>query len=677
MGSLADLTTYSENTFTVTDEREPGPKFNLPAAFDLDFVINETEFTVHRQGIEVREIIRPDDAQLYFIIDTSEIPGTTVSLDSTPAGVTVTNINDMWYIGPITTVAQWDEVKDPTITAPSTFQGSFFYRVIWGWYDSLGIEQFFLYNVGLFIPIANFATEATLVATTGQSRVRIAEVSMTAFDTISATLTLAGLSENVETTHFFINQTNKITGNPILAYADDNGTTNWTVTVEHSNEQVTDMETFGTGGTVTYNASINRLTISGFFDQVNSHLNSIYFDATGTQSDFEFTYTATASVLAKPDVRTQTANCRNADLVNLPTATYHGGPVATSLADIPNVYDIDYTGDGTYTYTLTFDSASDISSISTTGITRWHNPDNISVSVTGDPEKIAVSHNGLYFAVLGYNGSGSYINIYKETAGTWSSVDTVTLSYPKNASIGGKERIHFVDDYTLIMQDDYASTGNARFYVMEMSADNWTLAQTFGPYANFRDWSDDGDVLLYTDTNGDLQIYTRTGTGNYTFHTEIVPVAGNIQEARVSGDGTTIAIETRELVGNQYDNYLYFYRLESNVWTLKQTNDEGSGDFVPTTNIKLNYDGSRLYYWATDGSALNYILEASANIWSTNVNYKITSISQTGSKNYFHENTTYDVMVGFDQSDTRIAVAYTNGSPDFEDFLELHEYANL
>ena len=673
MGSLTDLTAYSENTFTVTDEREPGPKFNLPTAFDLNFTITETEFTVHRQGLEIREIRRPTDAQLYYIIDTSAVAGTVVSLDSTPAGVTVSQINNMWYIGPLTTVAQWDEVKDATITAPSTFEGSFIYKVIWGWYDSQGIEQFFQYDVGLFIPIANFATQTTMITTTDQSRVRLAEVSMTAFDNISATLTLAGLSESVSTTHFFVSQSNLITGNPIVAYADDPGTVNWTVTVEHPNEQVTDMETFGSGGSVTYNASINRLTISGFLDQVNSHLNSIYFDADSTQTDFVFTYTATASVLATPDVRTQTANCRNADLVNLPTRTFHSGSGVTSLANIPNVYDIDYTSDGTYTYTLTFDNASDISSISTTGIDRWHNVGIIDTDLTTSTNNsIGISHDGVYFAILATKLNGFDVKIFKKASGSWSLVDTITGSYTRPTTLD-ESRVYFVDDYTLVVSDPSILNSTGRFFIYEESAESWSLAQSFNTAeSRFQDWSDDGDVLVWTDSDSDVRIYTRSGKGDYSQHTEITTGSESDVEATVSGDGTTIAIKSKL----SSDGILRFYRLESNVWTLKQTNLEADGDVVPDTNLKINYDGSRLYYWSSDGSKLQYMLEATANIWSTNTNYKITSIAQTGSKDYFHENTLYDVMMGFNQTDTKIAVAYTTGSPNYYDFVELHEFAN-
>ena len=695
MGSLTDLNFYSTNTFTVTDDRDPGPKFNLPAVFDLDFTESSVSFTVERQGVEVREIIRPSEADLYFVIDASSFPTVTVSLPSVPAGVTVTNPGNanVWFIGPINDVATWDLVKDPTITLPNEFNGSFFYNVQWRWQNRSGITQFQSYQVGVFIPVANLTAEVTTTPNTQLSRIRQTTVEFTAFDTISASLQAAGLSDTTTETNFFANQTNLLTGHPEVVYAETTGTEIWTVDVEPTSpSQITGVTTYGTGGTVTFDSLTSVTTIEGTVAQVNSHLNSFYYTVNNSKLDFTFTYTASSTATGSyEDVRVQTVNCRNNDIVNLPIPTYYGGTSSTSLADIPNIFDIDYNLSGNYTYELEFLTPSDATTASTTGISRFWASNTVSTNMNlsnNYDEVIAVSHDGRFVAYgqakqTGSSEPGGFLmKIWEKVNTTWTLRDTIELDYQRSGGLAGEE-LRFADDYTLIFSSpqygaDASSSGaRGRVFVFELAAGpTWTLAQTISDSNKsfiVEGLSDSGDVMIVRDSipNQDpIYVYTRTGTGNYSLDHTFSETTGSFSGAVVSGDGSTVVYGFDNMSYPNYINRLFFYRNIGGTWTLMQTNLEGV-DYIPET-FQLNNDGSRLYYF---NNGLKWLDETSGTWYRNENTYSVTSTFTTnGSYNTNNGGLRKDLLIGLDSTDTTIGVwkDITNGDND----IEIHTYTN-
>ena len=689
MGSLTDLNTYSTNTFTVTDDRDPGPKFNLPAVFDLDFTESSVSFTVERQGVEVREIIRPSEADLYFVIDASGFPTVTVSLPSVPAGVTVTNPGgaNVWFIGPINDVATWDLVKDPTITLPNEFNGNFFYNVQWRWQNRSGVTEFINYQVGLFIPIAALDVTAACLPSTAESRIRYSSVDLNAFGNSTASIQAAGLSSTVSNTNFFAGQSNLLSGHPEVVYAETTGTEVWTVEIEPTNpSQITGVTTYGTGGTVTFDSLTSVTTIEGTKDQVNSHLNSFYFTVNNSKLDFTFTYTASSDATGGyEDVRVQTANCRNNDIIDLPTTTiYHGGAGSTSLADIPNIYDIDYNLTGNYTYELEFLTPSDATTATTTGITRYWASDTVSSALNNNYGiDIAISQDGLYVAycqsIRGTSG-GFDFEIYKKVAGSWTRVDTVSSPrYRRQGATDGIGQMFFADDYTLVIEDTMYNTdlsgGSAlgKIFIYEIGAgDQWTLAQTIGNSTdsfNLRSMSDDGDVLVATDNTTNqtpVRIYTRTGTGNYSLDASITQSTGSFGRLTVSGDGDTICYRMNNMDYPNYTDKVFFYRNIGGTWTNIQTLVEGV-DYLPD-RFQLNYDGSRLYYF---NNGLKWLDETSGTWYRNETTY---TISSTSTSNGTYTNDQDPLLIGRNQSDTILGVFKTATNGD--GIVEIHKYLN-
>lgn len=232
MGSLTDLNTYSETEFSFTDDRDPGPLFNLPAAFNLAFTASTETFTIDRQGIEVVEIIRPTDALLYLVINVGLSAGV-VNLSPIPPGVTVVNTAPgIYYIGPILDIATWDLVKDPQITIPSGYNGNFTYIVAWAWFDRDSVVQTFSYSVGTYVPFANLETQTNLVAS--GRRIRLASTNYVVNTNLSAELTLAGMTGNEDILPFNFFASTKTVNNtaPQLVYAGSGET--WTLNVTPS-----------------------------------------------------------------------------------------------------------------------------------------------------------------------------------------------------------------------------------------------------------------------------------------------------------------------------------------------------------------------------------------------------------------------------------------------------------
>ena len=162
MGGFADLNSFSEEPIEFTDNRAANVIFSNPIAEDQAFDSLEFVFPVTRP-YDIEEIIRPDVALVSYSIDVSGVPGVTVAWNTVPAGSTVTVNNGVYTINGIDDIAEWDIVKDPTITVPTSFQGSLFYTVSVNYTTADG-PQTYQWQVGVYIPAAYANSEFTLAA---------------------------------------------------------------------------------------------------------------------------------------------------------------------------------------------------------------------------------------------------------------------------------------------------------------------------------------------------------------------------------------------------------------------------------------------------------------------------------------------------------------------------------
>jgi hypothetical protein len=174
---MSTFTSLNNRTFEFTDNRSPRVVTDFPLAFDISANETDVEFTLKR-SIEIVDFVKPDEASLVITIDTRAVDGVNIVWDSLPAGVTVNNINGLYFVNGVDSVEDWDAVKEPTITVPSEFQGIFFYTVRLEWTTTEGIE-YREYTVGEYVPVSNiqaqFALEAESNRIAGLSAVLISQ----------------------------------------------------------------------------------------------------------------------------------------------------------------------------------------------------------------------------------------------------------------------------------------------------------------------------------------------------------------------------------------------------------------------------------------------------------------------------------------------------------------------
>lgn len=176
MNSLQDLNNYGSTIVNYDDQRDPTVKFTSFEVANIAETILDLEFPA-QYSVDVEEIIRPDIANCYYVIDVSAVPGATVTWDTVPSGLIAENPSPgVYVIGYIQSPAQWDIVKTPTITAPAGFQGAFIYSSYVFWTENDG-AHFIAWNVGNYIPVSLQESEFALSSTAKRTRTSIISVS--------------------------------------------------------------------------------------------------------------------------------------------------------------------------------------------------------------------------------------------------------------------------------------------------------------------------------------------------------------------------------------------------------------------------------------------------------------------------------------------------------------------
>jgi len=129
MNTLEQLNNYGNNTITYTDNRAYGVVFNKSIYSNLDSSTTLTDKTiVVAPTINIEEIIDPTNAQVEYEI---ELPTSDAILNwgTLPAGILSYKIGNRYILQYLSSVSDWEAVKDPTITVGDDFFGSFFFTI--------------------------------------------------------------------------------------------------------------------------------------------------------------------------------------------------------------------------------------------------------------------------------------------------------------------------------------------------------------------------------------------------------------------------------------------------------------------------------------------------------------------------------------------------------------------
>ena len=175
--------------------------------------------------------------------------------------------------------------------------------------------------------------------------------------------------------------------------------------------------------------------------------------------------------------------------------------------------------------------------------------------------RVAITPNGEYIGVLTENSSIDSLYIYKDTAGSYSSILSVTPTNSTNAYSSLA-----MTNTTLVCGSSYESNGGAGVYqrgivdIFNLSNSTWSL----------------DDTLLSTNTVGNFNIDSdhRYGYG---------------RDLAISGDGSRLVV--RDAID------LYIYSKTNNVWALSDQipmSDWADYTYYDLNKLQLNYFGTLL-----------------------------------------------------------------------------------
>jgi len=174
MTTLHELNNYSDGTVTYTDNRTSDVIFNYPGATDITETINSTTFDLKR-NIDIVEIIKPSQALVTFTVDVSSVSSATVTFPTMPSGVSLTQPSTGVYeISGITSAADWDIIKIPSITVPADTQGNFEFTCTIG-FTRDGVRRNESWTIGNFKAVAAITATSTVTANTDGGMLRGAE----------------------------------------------------------------------------------------------------------------------------------------------------------------------------------------------------------------------------------------------------------------------------------------------------------------------------------------------------------------------------------------------------------------------------------------------------------------------------------------------------------------------
>lgn len=359
MNSLTELNAYvNDLTLEYTDQRLANVTFDRVSAVNQSQIVDEGFTFLPKLGIEITEVINSAVSQPYYQIDISNLTGATLTWPTLPSGVTATTPSTGVYrVSGIGSKEEWDQIKQPTISLPSNFNGLYTYSSVIGYFNAADGNLTQSWTTSLFINDITFLTTP-----------------IEQIYSVSSTTDISNTPQivNVDTTYPGATWTMQITPSDVTSIS------NWTTT--------------GTGGTFT--VSVNKeITIVGTRSEVNSRLSGLQLVSNSIPVSFVLSYRLTNNLSV--DEETVVQNIVAEDFVILgelgaTTVYFVEDAASTSISTAPLVADREYDGSGNYTYTVYPNDINAIVNISTTGSsgTSTFNPETATLTITGNRSEI-------------------------------------------------------------------------------------------------------------------------------------------------------------------------------------------------------------------------------------------------------------------------------------------------
>jgi surface protein len=157
MKSLSNLNTFANTSVAVDDTRPADVIYKFIRPTSLSFTETSLSFDVVH-ALEIKEIIQPADTNIRYRITVSGASGATVNWGALASGLSAAQTSNTFTLYGIDSLSDWNSYKNPTITLPSDFAGSFSYEAAILFDSADGVDNTVVWTVGNFVPAVEFAT---------------------------------------------------------------------------------------------------------------------------------------------------------------------------------------------------------------------------------------------------------------------------------------------------------------------------------------------------------------------------------------------------------------------------------------------------------------------------------------------------------------------------------------
>lgn len=722
MHSFTDLNGYNDNTsLTYTDYRSAHIEFNTEIGIDQHIGIKQGKNHSLPLGLDILDIVNGSDLNIQFKINFTNFLSGNIFFGTIPDGITVVYIgngsfvdvstgqvynstfpdgvslsyigNNTFQVSGITTKAQWDAIKYPTIISNSSNLGDYNYKID---ITYTGDDKF--WTVNLTIELGVDLNSLYTVYCNGYKLISIPTYMLNEYSIYSEPIRRRIVNNNILDSLF----NNNIIGNKILqssfhlnsynilyesgilyelllsspndfiytsgtidehitntpvsfASLMNNNTASVVITPEQYSG-ISSISSSGVGGS-TYLTPQEIYTISGTYSQINSHLNTLSITFTDDRYNYNtnLLYYLTDNLTGKHYSIIQKLIPNHPNTVSYYT-NYDKLSSEIIFNNIPDIISDGVNPDLAYL------------SINPPNNQWWHRPlyTNISLAYINQNDNNNYSNNSTITLPSGYftkiSGDGKRCIQHGQ-----SSTDLTTVYYNNGTSWISELSIDAAitpstNNYERCDIDYYGQTviiGN-KIYKREWQKSSWYLYYTLpvnNEYIIYSSISNDGHTILVSTIdnsstrrikrylyrtlsyNGNFQLINSwTSTGIGTFSVSTGPQT-RIQHDILSKDGDTIFMSTADLKATDSGSYLSsvikVYKFNYTTLVYDYITDIGTGSSLPLlTPTSCSANGEKLIvrYAGNPGSSYYMIprlYEYNGSTWT----YNSTIPLQLGSSN--------------------------------------------
>ena len=138
MNSLSQLNTYSDTLLPYTDLRTAKVVFDRLAGTARTVNFSTGDQHTLPIGLNITEIVLPDEEDVYFQVDVNASPGASASFPTLPAGYTAVEVStQVFRVSNIQSAADWNLIKNVVINIASNFKTNWNYTATIGYESGL------------------------------------------------------------------------------------------------------------------------------------------------------------------------------------------------------------------------------------------------------------------------------------------------------------------------------------------------------------------------------------------------------------------------------------------------------------------------------------------------------------------------------------------------------------